>query len=103
MNDNLVNNVKNKADMISGDMHKKMQSMTKDMLGSLSNLKGDDFDKKFLEMTIMHHRQVVEMAQLVKTNAAHEELKEKAAEMEKEQLHDIEQMQNWQNQWGYSE
>jgi len=54
-----------------------------DMTAQLKDKKGDDFDKAFIEMMIVHHQGAIDMAKLAKVNAK------------------LEQMKQWQQDWGY--
>lgn len=72
-----------------------------DMNQQLQGLSGDEFDKKFLELMIEHHRGAVNMSQLVQSRAKHEEIKKLGKSIISTQLDEIIQMTQWQNDWGY--
>ncbi|MDQ3064724.1 MAG: DUF305 domain-containing protein [bacterium] len=69
----------------------------------LENLKGDDFDKAFIEEMLLHHQGAVDMAKLVETNAKHSELKQLGQEIISAQSKEIDMMQAWQSDWGYKD
>lgn len=85
--------------MTGGDM-----SMTEGMtmMGEdLKGLTGEAFDKKFLELMIEHHQQAIDMSRPAATNAAHQEVKDLANAVITAQTKEINDMKNWQKQWGY--
>jgi len=67
----------------------------------LEKLRGDAFDKAFIEEMIVHHQGAVEMAELAEKNASHEEIKKLSREIIKAQSQEIDMMQSWQVDWGY--
>lgn len=69
----------------------------------LKNLKGDDFDKAFLEEMIVHHEGAIDMAKLIETNAKHDELKRLGRDIMSAQSREIDMMQTWQGDWGYKD
>ena len=71
------------------------------MQDKLSEASGDEFDKKFLEMTIKHHEQAIATAQLATSRAVHPELRALAAKMLDDQQEESQQMRSWLHQWGY--
>lgn len=79
------------------------EGMSMNMTETLRPLKGDFFDKAFLEMMIVHHQDAVEMAKLIPTNAEHQELKALGENITREQQREIDQMKKWLQTWGYYE
>jgi uncharacterized protein (DUF305 family) len=78
--------------------------MTMDeMTEGLKGLKGDDFDKAFVEMMIVHHQGAVDMAKEIPTNAKHAELKKLGQEIITAQTKEIEMMKSWLKEWGYED
>ena len=73
-----------------------------DMTSSLKNKTGDDFDKAFISGMIAHHQGAIDMANLAKQNAKHDEIKNLADEIVTAQTTEINEMKSWQSQWGYS-
>lgn len=68
----------------------------------LKSLRGDDFDQAFIKEMISHHKGAIDMANLVETNAKHEELKTLGNTIIAAQSQEIEMMQAWQSDWGYA-
>jgi len=71
------------------------------MTSALDGKSGDDFDKAFLVMMIPHHQGAVEMAELARKNAKHDEVKALAEAIIASQTKEIDDMKNWQKSWGY--
>lgn len=69
----------------------------------LKNLKGDDFDKAFMEEMIIHHEGAIDMAKLIETNAKHDEIKQLGKDIIDAQSKEIDMMQTWQGDWGYKQ
>ncbi len=72
-----------------------------DMPGELERKTGDDFDRAFLDMMIDHHEGAIAMAALAGTRAKHAEIKDLAAKIDTAQKGEIDQMKQWQLEWGY--
>lgn len=77
-----------------------MASMTQ-MVVSLRDKKGDNYDKAFIQEMIGHHESAVDMAELSAKNAKHNEIKQLSQEIIKAQTIEITQMKQWQKDWGY--
>ncbi len=73
-----------------------------DMTSSLKGKTGDDFDKAFISGMIAHHQGAIDMANLAKQNAKHDEVKNLADDIVAAQTKEIKEMKSWQTQWGYS-
>ncbi len=71
------------------------------MTDKLRNLRGDDFDKAFIEEMIMHHQGAIDMAVFTQTNAKHTEVKQLGKDIMSAQSKEIDMMQTWQGDWGY--
>ncbi len=71
------------------------------MTDTLKGLSGDAFDKAFLSSMISHHQSAINMAAVGKTNAQHQEVKDLTVAIVNAQTKEIEQMQQWQKDWGY--
>lgn len=84
-----------------GMMNDKDMSMS-DMTSSLKNKSGDDFDKAFISEMITHHQGAIDMANLAKLNAKHDEIKKLADNIVTAQNKEIGEMKSWQTQWGYT-
>lgn len=72
-----------------------------EMQNKLQGLTGEEYDKEFLKQMILHHEQAVEMSQYAATNAKHQEIKDLASAVISAQTIEIEQMKQWQKDWGY--
>jgi len=72
-----------------------------EMVASLKDKKGDDYDKAFITDMIDHHQSAVDMAKLSATNAKHEEIKQLSDDIVSAQEKEISQMKQWQMDWGY--
>lgn len=79
------------------DMSGDMVEMQKSLLG----LTGEAFDKEFLKQMIVHHEQAVETSKYAADNAKHQEVKDLASAVISAQTTEINQMKQWQKQWGY--
>lgn len=71
------------------------------MTAELDGKTGDDFDKAFIEQMIMHHQSAIDMAAPGKQNAEHQEVKDLANAIITAQAKEINQMKQWQIDWGY--
>lgn len=79
-------------------------NMTMDqMTEGLKNLRGDAFDKAFIEMMIVHHQGAVDMAELIPTYAEHAELKKLGEDIIVAQTKEIQMMKDWFKAWGYED
>lgn len=75
-----------------------MSSMNAELEGKT----GDEFDKAFLRLMIEHHESAVAMAKPGPTNAQHQELKDLTQAIITAQSNEINQMKQWQTDWGYN-
>jgi uncharacterized protein (DUF305 family) len=73
-----------------------------EMTSSLKGKTGDDFDKAFISGMIAHHQGAIDMANLAKQNAKHDEIKNLADDIVAAQTKEITEMKSWQTQWNYS-
>lgn len=71
------------------------------MVDSLKDKKGDDYDKAFIEEMIMHHQGAIDMAKLSADNAKHDAIKKLSNDILSAQSKEIDAMQTWQSEWGY--
>lgn len=78
-------------------MDMSMNQMTETLKGKT----GNEFDKAFLDGMIVHHQGAIEMANLAKVNAKHDEIRKLADDIIKAQASEIEMMKTWQKAWGY--
>ncbi|OYW85246.1 hypothetical protein B7Z17_02645 [Candidatus Saccharibacteria bacterium 32-49-10] len=72
-----------------------------EMQNKLQGLTGEEYDKEFLKQMILHHEQAIEMSRYAATNAKHQEIKDLASAVISAQTTEINQMKQWQKQWGY--
>lgn len=76
--------------------------MTMDqMVASLKDKKGHDYDSAFLTEMIAHHKSAVEMAELSAENAKHDEIKQLSLDIIDAQEKEIKEMRQWQEDWAY--
>lgn len=71
------------------------------MVEALEAKTGDDFDKEFTSLMIEHHQGAIDMANLAKQNAKHQEIKNLADNIISTQTSEIKMMQDWRALWGY--
>jgi uncharacterized protein (DUF305 family) len=89
-------------DNMHGDSSSMGMSMSmNDMTANLKGKTGDDFDKVFLSEMIVHHQGAIDMANLAKQNANHNEIKKLADDIVAAQTKEINEMKQWQKDWGY--
>ena len=72
------------------------------MTASLTTKTGDKFDQAFLIDMIKHHQAAVAMAKLAASRAKHDEIKTLSNDIISAQESEINQMKQWQTNWGYS-
>ncbi|HKR81378.1 MAG TPA: DUF305 domain-containing protein [Candidatus Saccharimonadales bacterium] len=87
----------NKPETKTNDNSMTMSSM----VDSLKGKTGDDFDKAFISGMIEHHQGAIDMANLAKASAKHQEIKSMADDIVSAQSKEIGQMKSWQSEWGY--
>lgn len=71
------------------------------MVEQLKGKSGDEFDKAFIAEMIMHHQGAIDMAKMADTQARHDEIKDMARAIRSAQETEINDMKQWQMQWGY--
>lgn len=71
------------------------------MTNNLKGKSGNDFDQLFISEMIIHHQGAIDMANLAKQNAKHDEIKKLADDIVSAQTKEIAQMKQWQKNWGY--
>ncbi len=88
----------------SADTKKDNSLATRSMADTTDALRGktgDAFDEAFISGMIAHHQGAVDMANLAKQNAKHDEIKQMANDIIAAQTKEIDMMKQWQTQWGY--
>ena len=68
----------------------------------LKNLTGNQFDKKFLELMIENYKNTIDIATPAAKNALHQDVKNIAKTIIETQSKELEEVQKWQLEWGYS-
>lgn len=77
-----------------------MMGMHTTMMGDLETLNNaDDFDQEFIRQMIPHHQMAVMMAQMVLNTANQPEIRELAQTIIETQTNEINQMQQWYQEW----
>lgn len=66
-----------------------------------SSISGEQYDKNYIANMIAHHEGAIEMATIAQSNAKHNELKDLASKIIASQKPEVDQMLNWQKEWGY--
>ena len=69
------------------------------MSKSLESKTGDDFDVAFIDTMIVHHEGAINMANIAKVNAKHEEIKKMADNIISAQTSEINMMNTWKKEW----
>ena len=70
----------------------------KDMYASIS---GDEFDKAFLADMLAHHQGALNMASLARAETTKNEIRTLSENILTSQTKEVQQMMDWQQQWGY--
>ena len=86
------------ANMMGGGMMT-MNSSMNEMMRSLEEAEGEDFDMAFMNSMMVHHEGAIEMAKQAKTKARRQEIKDMADDIIEAQTNEIEQMKMWQKEW----
>lgn len=73
----------------------------KEMMEAIEGKTDDDFDKAFIRGMIVHHQGAIDMANVAKKDARHDEIKNLADDIISAQTKEINMMQEWQKNWGY--
>lgn len=79
------------------------QMSMSDMMTELDGKTGDEFDRTFIQAMIAHHQGAIDMANMAKQNALHQEIKDMADDIISAQTTEINQMSQWQKEWGYTQ
>jgi len=83
----------------AGEHGMNMDMGMSEMSSLLATLKGDEFDKTFLNLMIDHHQGAIDMAELVLTNSERPELRDLANNIKSAQSKEIEMMNGWLESW----
>ena len=79
-----------------------MDMSMEEMAASLEGKKGDEFDQAFIKGMIPHHEGAIDMAEQALMNAKHDEIKAMARAIISAQQKEIDQMNRWIQEWGYT-
>lgn len=90
---------KNEAKMVSSKEGHGMDMSMNEMSEMLKDVKGNEFDKMFLEMMTSHHQGAIDMANLALVNSERKEIKDLANDIISAQEKEIEMMENWLESW----
>lgn len=83
-----------------GQQGMSMGSSMNDMMGSMNDISGYEFDKAFIDAMIIHHEGAIKMAEQARHKADHQEIKNLAENIISAQTAEIEQMRQWKKDWG---
>jgi uncharacterized protein (DUF305 family) len=70
-----------------------------EMSTSLAGKSGDEFDMAFIDLMTEHHQGAIAMANLAKTNAGHDEIRNMADDIISAQASEVEMMKGWKAAW----
>lgn len=79
-----------------------MSMSMNDMSFMLAGKTGDEFDRAFIEGMIPHHQGAIDMAREAQKSAKHEEIRRMADAIISAQQQEIDQMNQWMRDWGYT-
>lgn len=97
-------NTQNTSEPSQSMSHETSSSMSmEEMMADLKGKSGDEFDKAFLTAMIAHHKDALTMAKEAKEKAERDEIKNLADEIISAQTTEINQMQEWQKDWGFTQ
>jgi uncharacterized protein (DUF305 family) len=82
-----------------GNPQMSMGSSMDQMMGSMKNVSGYQFDQAFINAMIVHHEGAIKMAEQAKHRAEHQELRDLAEKIISAQTAEIEQMREWKKTW----
>ena len=80
-----------------------MDMSMQDMMDSLSGKTGEEFDKAFIASMVEHHTGAINMAKEAQMNAGRDEIKNMARDIITAQEKEINQMKQWQKDWGFTQ
>jgi uncharacterized protein (DUF305 family) len=75
----------------------------KNMVSSLEDKQGDDYDAAFIDEMIMHHQGAIDMAKLSAKSAKHQEIKDMSRDIINAQEQEIDRMKTWRATWNYED
>lgn len=87
---------------IAATTFEKPKDMSTSMTASLQGKTGDAFDEAFVGSMITHHQDAIDMAHMADGQAKHQEVKDLSKAIIEAQQKEIDQMKQWQKDWGYA-
>lgn len=81
------------------DMHDMAGMMSDEQMSELAGLEGQEFDLAFIDMMIEHHQGAVDASEDVIADGEHPEVRALAEEIIAAQEDEIEQMNEWRDEW----
>ncbi|KKS80531.1 MAG: hypothetical protein UV56_C0015G0008, partial [Candidatus Woesebacteria bacterium GW2011_GWC1_43_10b] len=70
-----------------------------EMTGSLIGVRGEEFEKAFIETMIAHHQGAIDMAKLIPSRTDKPELNKLGEDIISAQSKEIEMMEGWMEDW----
>lgn len=83
---------------MSGNMTQEMRMMNDKMEQHLGQ-QDPEYEKRFIDMMVVHHQGAIQMSRNALQNANRPELKAMAKKAIEDQQKEIEQLQTWREQW----
>ncbi|MTV27801.1 DUF305 domain-containing protein [Nitriliruptoraceae bacterium ZYF776] len=87
-------------DGMDGMDHGEMGMMSDEDMDELRSLEGEEFDRRFMEMMIVHHEGAIAMAEQVLAEGDDAEVAALAEDVIAAQEAEIDQMNEWLDEWG---
>ena len=85
--------------MKEGEKNENMGMSINEMTGSLSGVRGEEFEKAFIETMIAHHQGAIDMAKLIPSRTDKPELNKLGEDIISAQSKEIEMMEGWMEDW----
>jgi uncharacterized protein (DUF305 family) len=78
-------------------------SMSSTLVGKTGSAFDGAFDEAFVSGMITHHQDAIDMARMADSQAQHQEVKDLSKAIIETQQKEIDQMRQWQKDWGYTQ
>jgi len=85
--------------MEEGEKNEDMGMSINEMTGSLIGVRGEEFEKAFIETMIAHHQGAIDMANLIPSRTGKPELNKLGEDIISAQSKEIEMMEGWMEEW----
>jgi len=85
--------------MKEGEKNENMGMSINEMTGSLIGVRGEEFEKAFIETMIAHHQGAIDMAKLIPSRTDKPELNKLGEDIISAQSKEIEMMEGWMEDW----